>query len=362
MVVAIIDCKSFDNSSLRGTADFFKIMESSNPASSSSPRTIELRSLPRILEQVLLGLDPETFRKFCDDYCASDCIYELSFFTDGSPHNANELPRRSVTYNNTQVFEYIQLLHMAIPDAIFLIHDSQVSTKAAQGTLISCKFSFTGNAVLDFEAECWSPKNLSAATTPKPPDLMDVDTVVSDQRSKSIHFTGDVTTHANDTVKRKFSTVGRYIDTTHLHHEFEVIKRTEQNKAIKFPSRNISQSEFINSSNINDDGGAEHNATYDRAIGLTKTDSESMGSPKSDSNQHFFLVKEATNSAGTTPQLMNPIGDNIPSPHNLTLLTSLSSPKKVQSVGSLKMFVNFDEKKILKCDCHIYCSTPPAHA
>lgn len=174
---------------------------------------IEIRAIPRLLEQVLLGLDVESIETFCSYRCSEDCSFLFKYCSDSMTIAQYEFDVKTG-------LKHLDMLGIAIPDALFLIHDNQVNSKCIYGHSINCKFSFTGNAILDidFSDIIKNPDN-------SPEKSMSFDEWVSANERKSIQFTGDLTYHTNDAVKRKFSTVGRYIDTSHLHEAFETIKK-----------------------------------------------------------------------------------------------------------------------------------------
>lgn len=199
-----------------------------------------MRSLPRILESILLGFNPVLIDQFTRDHCEPDCVYELHVHCNGT-NNANARCQ-SMVFNPTTVKQLLEHLHRSIPDAIFLVHESQFLSKP-KGMQIHCKFSFSGYVIFDSDLDAQSLNShnpsskhinqlqqvVTSIDSAIPSVSMDHEILYLPIK-KSIQFTGDCSLHSNEGTKRKFSTVGKYINSTHLDASYEKIKRSASEK------------------------------------------------------------------------------------------------------------------------------------
>lgn len=425
-------------------------------SSSSSPAT-EVRSIPRILEQILLTLDAGACRWFVGEYCSPDCSYSLYFQhqitreTSPSPSLASHFNSSSKqVLSNDSILQFLEALHACIPDAIFLIHETQSASKGAQGHQISCKFSFSGLSIFELDIDSMIAKadgreGVFSTTTTSPSIQLprSASAVQSDQSSQSvsepersssssptssfssatdeqgvkpimhpIQFTGDTSMHTNDTVKRKFSTVGRYVVSSHLHDQFEALKRSTERSGVRrnsvsgssavdadsalmpemeepLAAENSSLStvgasqetnKFITSSSpLTDTLSAQSNhqstaASLRRNIQIPSIDTNDGKSglphllrgafkqgPSSDT------YKAGSNRSADfgffTTDLSNP---QIPLDTNSTISMEamadyspsavLPTPKKVESAGLLRLYIHPETKKIYHVECTVHCN------
>jgi hypothetical protein len=258
-------------------------------------RDQEIRLLPRLLESLMLGFDQNAVNLFVQDHCHPDCLFELHFhYGDGlvvllDPGQPTAPAKRSFVYNSSNITKFLEHIHVAIPDSIFLIHDSQFLSKSP-GIQVVCKFSFSGFAIFDSDMDAQSfdqapsPKHfqqlLQASTSlhhsSASASSMSLSSSSNDgftsKKIATINFMGDITAHstASEISKRKISnTVGKYVDSKHLDTAYEMIKKSKERNNMKSRKSSLDHS----SSTLGCDTSIDQESYHSRSMSVDTIDS-----------------------------------------------------------------------------------------
>jgi len=199
--------------------------------------SFDVKAYPRILELLLLNFDATKFELFANECCTDDCELKMRIkhqsSTSSLPGGDNRM--QQLLIRKHEIVKYMSLLYESIPDAVFLMHYHQVQNKGNQGSTIFCKFTITGmlicdlfaakqqqqqqqeeqqNAATNTESDTNTTSSSSTQSEPAEPWL-DI------KLRRNVKFAGNINSRNNDAVKRKYSTVGRYIDVSDFEQDFQ---------------------------------------------------------------------------------------------------------------------------------------------
>lgn len=383
-------------------------------------RLQEIRSLPRLLEQVLLNSSRDELRSFAAEHCTDDCIFELEFSYGSQPIGDDffTLPtptaKKSMTLQLVQMISYLVRMNEAIPDALFLIHDSQIVAKGTTSYQLTCKFSFSGLAIFEFDSDNLPLLSISQPPSPRLAAQMSANLTALEAAAlndpvdpRTISFTRSVSTHSNDVFKRKFSTVGRYVDSSHLDDAYEVIKRSSDmyvgsgrgaTRKYSFSSTSTMGQGMMGGIDEPKESMEDYALTVEEPMQRdrvtpapqVKVEADALPSLKqgSSSSSMYYIKEEALSIETTTTEtfhhergLYRDITGGLTSsdsfgassdsskqtaglsiagnPPNLSTSTTSSSfiPRRVKSAGVVKMAVNADTARVARMDCTIYCTS-----
>lgn len=339
-------------------------------------RNIDVKAYPRILELLLLNFDLQKFGLFVEQCCSDDCDVRMRIKkSDSLADSANDSSLLHVNLIKSEVVKYMSFVHQAMPDAIFLLHYHQVQNKGSNGFTIFCKYTITGTAISDMFGTA-SPEVTDSRS--------EMEEWLQIKPRRNVRFAGNINVRNNDAVKRKYSTVGRYIDVSEFEKDFQTAQLFIQEREAppkKKGKRNIDEQNNIFHCDSIDRSVISPNSTDSETSSIAEispntvthslsTSDESplgvdlsLGASSDSMNDLFpqidllelFMCQNSDKTETEEPLRDSKVDSShlfIPNAINVSLPQLLPSPREVNGVGILKLHVNHF-KHIYKVDCSI---------